>query len=180
MCTDVDKACDMNQSLHLSADKHFKIWLSSSPKPPLSRAEKGLSSKDTYSSLTTSQPSAWEIKMLRLFSILSPQLQTYVAGKCEGPRIFQASCGKRVGSMPMYGLMPDSVINSQKDSLVYLAKGQTAYGPCHLVHPLTTLASIYKVRTFSSELHAKKSQQIIWSQEKKIYYSPKLKIHKKV
>lgn len=58
--------------------------------------------------------------------------------------------------MPMEGLMPDSVINSQKDSLVYLAKGQTAYGPCHLLHPLTTLASIYKVRTSAPELHAKK------------------------
>lgn len=71
--------------------------------------------------------------------------------------------------MPMDGLMPDSVINSQKDSLVYLAKGQTAYGPCHLVHPLTTPASIYKVRTFSQEHRAKKKQkknQIMKSKEK--------------
>lgn len=61
--------------------------------------------------------------------------------------------------MPIEGLMPDSVINSQKHSLVYLAKGQTAYGPCHLVHPLTTLASIYKVRTFSPVQHAKKRKK---------------------
>lgn len=62
-------------------------------------------------------------------------------------------------AVPIEGLMPDSVINSQKDSLVYLAKGQTAYGPCHLVHPLTTLASIYKVRTFSPELYAKQANR---------------------
>lgn len=76
--------------------------------------------------------------------------------------------------------MPDSVINSQKDSLVYLAKGQTAYGPCHLLHPLTTLASIYKVRTSAPELHAKKKANRSLSQERKMYYSPMLKIHKKV
>lgn len=74
--------------------------------------------------------------------------------------------------MPMEGLMPDSVINSQKDSLVYLAKGQTAYGPCHLLHPLTTLASIYKVRTSAPELHAKKkSQQIMKSREKNVLFT---------
>lgn len=37
--------------------------------------------------------------------------------------------------MPMEAALPGSVINSQKDSLVYLAKGRTAYGPCHLVRP---------------------------------------------
>lgn len=46
-------------------------------------------------------------------------------------------------SVPTEDLMPDSVINSQKGSLVYLAKGQTAYGRRHLVLPLTTVASIY-------------------------------------
>lgn len=86
---------------------------------------------------------------------------------------------EKVGSMPMEGLMPDSVINSQKDSLVYLAKGQTAYAACHLVYPLTTLASIYKVSTFSPELCAKQANNS-WSQERKMYYSPMLKIHKKV
>lgn len=62
-------------------------------------------------------------------------------------------------AVPIEGLMPDSVINSQKGSLVYLAKGQTAYGPCHLVHPLTTLASIYKVRTFLPKLYAKQANR---------------------
>lgn len=57
-------------------------------------------------------------------------------------------------AVPIEGLMADSVINSQKDSLVYLAKGQAAYGLCHLVHPLTTHASISEVRTFSPPLHA--------------------------
>lgn len=41
-----------------------------------------------------------------------------------------------MSSMPMEAAMPGSVINPQKDSLVYLAKGQTAYGLCHLVHPI--------------------------------------------
>lgn len=47
--------------------------------------------------------------------------------------------------------------NSQKHSLVHLTKGQTAYGLRHLVQLLTTLASIYKVRTVSQELLAKTS-----------------------
>lgn len=64
-----------------------------------------------------------------------------------------------MGSMPIESLMPNTVINSQKDSLVYLAKGQTAYGPCHLVHPLTTLASVYKVRTFPPEFLAKQANR---------------------
>lgn len=77
----------------------------------------------------------------------------------------------------MKGLLPDSVINSQKDSLVYLAKGQTAYGPCHLVHPLTTLASIYKVRTSTPDISDKQANG---SDQKEDKYSPKLKMNKKV
>lgn len=63
-------------------------------------------------------------------------------GNVKAPEYQGGGCGKRVGCLPIEGLMPDSVIDSQKDSLVYLAKGQTAYGLCHLLHPLTTLASI--------------------------------------
>lgn len=78
-------------------------------------------------------------------------------GNAKAPKYFRAAVGDEF--TPMEGLMPDSVINSQKNSLVYLAKGQTAYGPCHLVHPLTTLASIYKVRTFSPKLHSKQANR---------------------
>lgn len=37
--------------------------------------------------------------------------------------------------VPAEAVMPGSVINSQKDSLVYLAKGPAAYGPAHLLRP---------------------------------------------
>lgn len=78
--------------------------------------------------------------------------------KVKAPEYIRAALGKRADSMPTEGLMPDSVINSQKHSLVYLAKGQTAYGPCHLLHPLTTVASIYK-GTFLPEHHAIKKNK---------------------
>lgn len=96
-------------------------------------------------------------------------------GKVKAPEYFRAAV-RRVGSMPMEGLMPDSVINSRKGSLVYLAIGQTAYGPCHLVHPLTTLASIYKVRKLYPKCHTKKKR----SQGRKMCNSLMLNIYKKV
>lgn len=37
------------------------------------------------------------------------------------PTSFRAAVGKGMGSMPMEAVVPGSVINSQKDSLVYLA-----------------------------------------------------------
>lgn len=42
----------------------------------------------------------------------------------------------------------DSVIKSHKDSLVYLAKGQQADVPHHLLRPLTTLVCIHKGKMF--------------------------------
>lgn len=86
--------------------------------------------------------------------------------KRESFTIFRGSWEKCVVFCPWRFLCQ---INSRKDSLVYLTKGQTAYGLCHLVHLLTTLSGIQKARTFLPELRAKQASRS-WNRERKRFF----------